>query len=62
MLLFGVTVPVTVPQRSEIPEGLMNNPVYIKATPPPGVKHNAQNNTHTYCNTSETNVYFDFFV
>jgi hypothetical protein len=27
MLLFGVTIPVTVPQRSEIPEGLMNNPV-----------------------------------
>jgi hypothetical protein len=29
MLLFGVTVPGTVPQRSEIPEGLMNNPVLI---------------------------------
>jgi hypothetical protein len=29
MLPFGVTIPVTVPQRSEIPEGLMNNPVYI---------------------------------
>jgi hypothetical protein len=28
MLPFGVTIPVTVPQRSEIPEGLMNNPVY----------------------------------
>jgi hypothetical protein len=28
MLSFGVTIPVTVPQRSEIPEGLMNNPVY----------------------------------
>jgi hypothetical protein len=26
MLPFGVTVPVTVPQRSEIPEGLMNYP------------------------------------
>jgi hypothetical protein len=25
---FGVTIPVTVPQRSEIPEGLMNYPVY----------------------------------
>jgi hypothetical protein len=28
MLPFGVTIPVTVPQRSEIPEELMNNPVY----------------------------------
>jgi hypothetical protein len=28
MLPFGVTIPVTVPQGSEIPEGLMNNPVY----------------------------------
>jgi hypothetical protein len=27
MLPFGVTVPATVPQGSEIPEGLMNNPV-----------------------------------
>jgi hypothetical protein len=27
MFPFGVTIPVTVPQRSEIPEGLMNNPV-----------------------------------
>jgi hypothetical protein len=26
--MFGVTVPITVPQRSEIPEGLMNNPVF----------------------------------
>jgi hypothetical protein len=28
MLLFGVTIPATVPQGSEIPEGLMNNPLY----------------------------------
>ena len=28
MLLFGVTIPTTVPQRSEIPEGLMNYLVY----------------------------------
>ena len=27
MLPFGVTVPATVPQRSETPEGLMNYPV-----------------------------------
>jgi hypothetical protein len=27
MFPFGVTIPVTVPQRSEIPQGLMNNPV-----------------------------------
>ena len=27
MLPFGVTIPVTVPQRSEIPEELMNYPV-----------------------------------
>jgi hypothetical protein len=29
MLPFGVTIPATVPQRSEIPEGLLNYPVYI---------------------------------
>jgi hypothetical protein len=29
MLPFGVSIPATVPQGSEIPEGLMNNPVYI---------------------------------
>ena len=29
MLPFGVTIPVTVPQRSEIPEGLMNYPVFL---------------------------------
>ena len=29
MLLFGVTIPATVPQGSEIPEGLMNKPVYM---------------------------------
>jgi len=28
MLPFGVTIPATIPQRSEIPEGLMNYPVY----------------------------------
>jgi hypothetical protein len=27
MLPLGVTIPATVPQGSEIPEGLMNNPV-----------------------------------
>jgi hypothetical protein len=29
MLPFGVTIPATVTQRSEIPEGLMNYPVYV---------------------------------
>jgi hypothetical protein len=29
MLPFGVTIPASVPQRSEIPEGLMNYSVYI---------------------------------
>jgi hypothetical protein len=28
MLPFGMTIPATVPQGSEFPEGLMNNPVY----------------------------------
>jgi hypothetical protein len=31
MLPFGMTIPATVPQGSEIPEGLMNNPVYRTA-------------------------------
>jgi hypothetical protein len=30
MLPFGVTFPATVPQGSEIPEGLMNKPVFLK--------------------------------
>jgi hypothetical protein len=29
MLPFGVTIPATVPQGAEIPEGLMNNPEYV---------------------------------
>jgi hypothetical protein len=29
MLPFGVTIPATVPQGSEIPEGLMNTAVFI---------------------------------
>ena len=29
MLPFSVTIPATVPQRSEIPEGLMNYPVFV---------------------------------
>jgi len=29
MLPFGVTIPATVPQKSEIPEGLMNYLVYL---------------------------------
>ena len=29
MLPFGVTIPPTVPQRSEIPEGIMNYPVHV---------------------------------
>ena len=32
MLPFGVTIPATVPQRSEILEGLMNYPVYLIGT------------------------------
>jgi hypothetical protein len=30
MLPFGVTIPASIPQRSEILEGLMNYPVFIK--------------------------------
>jgi len=30
MLRFGVTIPATVLQGSEIPEGLMNNPVFAE--------------------------------
>ena len=31
MLPFGVTIPATVPQGSEIPEEIMNNPVFARA-------------------------------
>jgi hypothetical protein len=30
MLPSGVTIPATVPKRSEIPEGLTNYPVFVK--------------------------------
>jgi hypothetical protein len=30
MLPFGVTIPATVPQRPEIPEGLLQYPVYYR--------------------------------
>jgi len=33
MLPFGVTIPATVTQRSEIPEGLMNYPVFKNLVP-----------------------------
>jgi hypothetical protein len=58
MLPFGLTVPATVPKWSEIPEGLMNNPVYKRPTffdvrkvilKPTTIKH-----THTY--VEEDNV------
>jgi hypothetical protein len=29
MFPFGVTIPAAVPQRTEIPEGLMNYPIYV---------------------------------
>jgi hypothetical protein len=32
MLPFGVTIPATAPQRSEIPEELMNYPVLLMIT------------------------------
>jgi hypothetical protein len=31
MLPFGVTIPATVPQRLEIPEGLANYPVHFSS-------------------------------
>ena len=34
MLPFGVTISTTVPQGSEIPEGLMNNPVLVSPWAP----------------------------
>jgi hypothetical protein len=33
MLHFGVTIPATVPQRSETPEGLTNYPVLVDKQP-----------------------------
>jgi len=32
MLPFGMTIPATVPQRLESPEGLMNYPVHVGLT------------------------------
>lgn len=36
--------------------------IYIYIYKIPKVKHNPQSNSHTYCNKSETFLYFDFFV
>ena len=44
MLLFGVTIPATVPQRSEIPEGLINYPILLPAF------NNLLNSILVYCN------------
>jgi len=41
MLPFSVTIPATVPQGSEIPEGLMNNSVYISIGITFKINHNA---------------------
>jgi hypothetical protein len=48
MLPLGVTMPATVPQRSEIPKGLTNYPVYLQIT------------YDTLKNYEESNGYFDF--
>jgi hypothetical protein len=45
MLPFGMTIPATVPQGSEILEGLMNNPVYICKKPPTVVHNNMAKRT-----------------
>ena len=42
MLPFCVTIPATVPQRSEIPEGLINYPVYYPAIELRDIKHKTQ--------------------
>jgi hypothetical protein len=51
MLPFGVTFPATVPQGSEIPEGLMNNPV---------LKHKGDDETKGYkipdCNKTKISI------
>ena len=47
MLPFGVTFPATVPQRSEIPEGLMNYPVCVCVC----VYTHTHTHTHIYIHT-----------
>ena len=57
MLPFGVTIPATVPQKSEIPEGLMNYYIYIY------IYTHTHTHTHTYrvfnpANVDETYIFF----
>jgi hypothetical protein len=64
MFLFGVTIPATVPQGSEIPEGLMNNPVYLNFSrlfPTIKGKNRVANNfIHNIPNLSNSPVLFLF--
>jgi hypothetical protein len=62
MLPFGVTIPATVPQRSDIPEGLMNYPVYgvplsdISFGFPPAALHDIKKKKHWNTRALNSNV------
>jgi len=45
MLPFGVTIPATVPQGSEFPEGLMHNPCIIENNAAPLIQKNSDKYT-----------------
>jgi hypothetical protein len=48
MLPFGVTIPATVPQRSEIPKGLTNYPVLVTYRAQRGELDGSGRNIHKY--------------
>ena len=51
MFPFGVPIPATVPQRSEIPEGLMNYPVCVCVCVCVYIHTRTYIHTHTYTHT-----------
>ena len=59
MLPFGVTIPATVPQGSEILEGLMNNPVYSVLYP---LTHQIDRHTDTHVSYFQLNAQFLYSI
>jgi hypothetical protein len=53
MLPFGVIIPSTVPQRSEIAEGLTNYPVYVL---PISLNDTVVSKEEIFCGVSESRI------
>jgi hypothetical protein len=54
MFPFGVTIPASVPQRSEIPEELINYPVFVAV----GIQHVMRTRHIVFCGVSGSKIFF----